>query len=168
MKSGLKMRNINLQIYNCAFCMQHDRKIKQVICFVLFGNRHQQFILDSSQLHFPQSFADIRAYKMNCRVAVLLKIISTWTSIAVKIPIDLKSLYSCDKQRFRRERHTNKSSISSSNCVCIELFYYSAVKNTILDVFAGPADKGIYSPSVQQTQFLTQKKILLGNPQVEF
>lgn len=44
---------------------------------------------------------------------------------------------------------------------------YSAVKNTILDVFAGPADKGIYSPSVQQTQYLTQKKILLGNPQIE-
>ena len=150
--------------------MQHDRKIKQVICFVLFGNRHQQFILDSSQLYFPPGFADIRAYKMNCTVAVLLKIISTWTS-RIKIggiPVDLKSLYSCDKQRFRRERHTNKSSISSSNCVCIELFSYSAVKNTILDVFAGPADKGIYSPSVQQTQFLTQKKILLGNPQVEF
>eukprot|EP00088_Acartia_fossae_P052184 TRINITY_DN5880_c0_g1_i13.p1 TRINITY_DN5880_c0_g1~~TRINITY_DN5880_c0_g1_i13.p1 ORF type:complete len:303 (-),score=65.14 TRINITY_DN5880_c0_g1_i13:87-995(-) len=44
---------------------------------------------------------------------------------------------------------------------------YSRVKNTILDVFAGPADKGIYSPSVQQTQFLTQKKILLANPEIE-
>jgi urate oxidase len=44
---------------------------------------------------------------------------------------------------------------------------YSNVKNTILDVFAGPADKGIFSPSVQQTQFLTQKKILLSNPQIE-
>jgi len=44
---------------------------------------------------------------------------------------------------------------------------YSEVKNTILDVFAGPAKEGIFSPSVQQTQYFTQKKILLSVPQIE-
>jgi len=44
---------------------------------------------------------------------------------------------------------------------------YSEVRNIVLDVFAGPADKGIYSPSVQQTQYLTQRKILLSTPEID-
>jgi len=44
---------------------------------------------------------------------------------------------------------------------------YRTVERAILDIFAGPASNGIYSPSVQNTQFLTQKYILDNIPQVE-
>lgn len=44
---------------------------------------------------------------------------------------------------------------------------FSTVESTILESFAGPADKGIYSPSVQQTQYLTQKSIFQKIPQVD-
>lgn len=44
---------------------------------------------------------------------------------------------------------------------------YEDIKAIILDTFAGPAEKGIYSPSVQNTQFLAEKRILQSIPQVE-
>jgi len=44
---------------------------------------------------------------------------------------------------------------------------FNVAENAILEVFAGPADKGIFSPSVQNSQFLTQKLILEKVPQVE-
>jgi len=44
---------------------------------------------------------------------------------------------------------------------------YSSVQDTVLEVFAGPADKGLFSPSVQNSQYLTQKMILERVPQVE-
>jgi len=44
---------------------------------------------------------------------------------------------------------------------------YDTVKDIILDVFAGPADKGIYSPSVQLTQNQTQTLILKKVPEIE-
>jgi len=44
---------------------------------------------------------------------------------------------------------------------------FKTVKDTILEVFAGPADKGIFSPSVQNSQYLTQKQILEKIPQIE-
>jgi len=44
---------------------------------------------------------------------------------------------------------------------------FSDVRNIILDIFAGPAETGIYSPSVQQTQYHTQRKILLSTPEIE-
>jgi len=44
---------------------------------------------------------------------------------------------------------------------------FSSTKDIILEVFAGPADKGIFSASVQNSQFLTQKTILEKIPQVE-
>lgn len=40
------------------------------------------------------------------------------------------------------------------------------VKAAILEVFAGPADRGIYSPSVQNTLHLTEKQILDLVPEV--
>ena len=44
---------------------------------------------------------------------------------------------------------------------------FSTVRDTILEVFAGPADTGIFSPSVQNSQFLTQKLILEKFPKIE-
>merc|ERR1712131_361891 len=44
---------------------------------------------------------------------------------------------------------------------------FNVAENAILEVFAGPADKGIFSPSVQNSQFLTQKLILEKIPQIE-
>jgi len=44
---------------------------------------------------------------------------------------------------------------------------FATVRDTVLDVFAGPADTGIFSPSVQNSQYLTQKQILEKIPQVE-
>jgi len=43
---------------------------------------------------------------------------------------------------------------------------YNIVLETVLDVFAGPADKGIFSPSVQLTQYQTQSMILKKIPQI--
>jgi len=43
---------------------------------------------------------------------------------------------------------------------------YRVVESCILEVFGGPAKTGIYSPSVQQTQFLTQQLIFKKLPQV--
>jgi len=37
---------------------------------------------------------------------------------------------------------------------------FSTVQDSMLEVFAGPADKGVFSPSVQNSQFLTQKMIM--------
>ena len=44
---------------------------------------------------------------------------------------------------------------------------FSTVRDTILEVFAGPADTGVFSPSVQNSQFLTQKLILEKFPKIE-
>jgi len=44
---------------------------------------------------------------------------------------------------------------------------YRTVEKAILDIFAGPVNTGIYSPSVQNTQFLAQKFVLDEIPQVE-
>ena len=44
---------------------------------------------------------------------------------------------------------------------------FSTVRDTVLEVFAGPADTGVFSPSVQNSQFLTQKLILEKFPQIE-
>ena len=40
------------------------------------------------------------------------------------------------------------------------------VKSSILDVFAGPPDTGVFSPSVQKTLYDSQKLILSKVPQV--
>ena len=44
---------------------------------------------------------------------------------------------------------------------------FSTVRDTVLEVFAGPADTGVFSPSVQNSQFLTQKLILEKFPKIE-
>ena len=44
---------------------------------------------------------------------------------------------------------------------------FNIVRDTILNLFAGPADTGIFSPSVQNSQYLTQKEILEKVPQIE-
>jgi len=44
---------------------------------------------------------------------------------------------------------------------------HAKVLATVLEIFAGPADKGIFSPSVQHSQHLTQKLVLQRIPQVE-
>ena len=41
------------------------------------------------------------------------------------------------------------------------------VKESILRVFAGPADVGLFSPSVQNTLHLTEKLVLDNIPEVE-
>jgi urate oxidase len=46
-------------------------------------------------------------------------------------------------------------------CYCRE-----TVRDTIQEVFAGPADTGVFSASVQQSLYLTQKAILEKIPQV--
>ena len=40
------------------------------------------------------------------------------------------------------------------------------VKDTVLEVFAGPATTGIFSPSVQKTLYDTQKLAMARIPQV--
>jgi urate oxidase len=40
------------------------------------------------------------------------------------------------------------------------------VKDNIIKVFAGPADTGIFSPSVQNTIHITQKLVLDTIPEV--
>merc|ERR1739846_89445 len=44
---------------------------------------------------------------------------------------------------------------------------FTTIQDTMLEVFAGPADKGIFSPSVQNSQYLTQKMVLERIPQVK-
>lgn len=44
---------------------------------------------------------------------------------------------------------------------------HAAVEAAVLEVFAGPADKGVFSPSVQHSQYLTQRMVLDKIPQVE-
>jgi len=44
---------------------------------------------------------------------------------------------------------------------------FSTVQDTMLEVFAGPADKGIFSASVQNSQYMTQKMVLERIPHVE-
>jgi len=44
---------------------------------------------------------------------------------------------------------------------------YAKVLASVLEVFAGPADKGIFSPSVQHSQHLTQRLVLQRIPQVD-
>ena len=41
------------------------------------------------------------------------------------------------------------------------------VKDNIIKMFAGPADTGVFSPSVQNTIHLTQKLVLDTIPEVE-
>jgi urate oxidase len=43
---------------------------------------------------------------------------------------------------------------------------HATVQATVLEVFAGPADKGVFSASVQQSQHLTQQLVLDRVPQV--
>lgn len=43
---------------------------------------------------------------------------------------------------------------------------WNAVKNTFLDIFAGPPDCGLFSPSVQHTIYLVQKAALSKVPQM--
>jgi len=43
---------------------------------------------------------------------------------------------------------------------------WNTVKDCILDAFAGPPDTGIFSPSVQNTLYLAQKKVLERIPQM--
>ena len=45
---------------------------------------------------------------------------------------------------------------------------FAAARDIVLDVFAGPAGKGIFSASVQNSQYLTQRQILETIPQVHF
>ena len=44
---------------------------------------------------------------------------------------------------------------------------FATVRDTILEVFAGPADTGVFSASVQNAQHLTQTKILETLPAIE-
>ena len=44
--------------------------------------------------------------------------------------------------------------------------YRDTVKDSILKVFAGPADKGVFSPSVQNTLHLAEKLVLDSIPEV--
>lgn len=45
---------------------------------------------------------------------------------------------------------------------------WNLVKNTILEEFAGPPDTGVYSPSVQNTLYKTEAKILGSIPQIGY
>ncbi|XP_046643712.1 uricase-like [Daphnia pulicaria] len=45
---------------------------------------------------------------------------------------------------------------------------WNTVKDAIMKVFAGPADKGIYSPSVQNTLHLTEKLVLDSVPEINY
>lgn len=44
---------------------------------------------------------------------------------------------------------------------------HATVLASVLEVFAGPADKGVFSPSVQHSQHLTQRMVLDKIPQVD-
>ncbi|XP_021341234.1 uricase-like isoform X2 [Mizuhopecten yessoensis] len=44
---------------------------------------------------------------------------------------------------------------------------WDTVKQVILETFAGPAHEGVFSPSVQNTLFITEKHVLAGVPQIE-
>ncbi|XP_033732455.1 uricase-like isoform X2 [Pecten maximus] len=44
---------------------------------------------------------------------------------------------------------------------------WSTVKKVILETFAGPAHEGVFSPSVQNTLYLTEKHVLARIPQIE-
>lgn len=44
---------------------------------------------------------------------------------------------------------------------------WEGVKGIILDTFAGPASTGVFSPSVQNTLYLTERNVLSTIPQVE-
>lgn len=44
--------------------------------------------------------------------------------------------------------------------------FREGVKSIILEIFAGPADRGEYSPSVQNTLYLTAQKVLEKMPEV--
>lgn len=44
---------------------------------------------------------------------------------------------------------------------------WEGVKSIILEIFAGPPDRGEYSPSVQNTLYLTAQKVLEKMPEVE-
>jgi len=44
---------------------------------------------------------------------------------------------------------------------------WNQVKDTILDTFAGPAETGVFSPSVQQTLYDTEKRVLEAVPEIE-
>ena len=45
-------------------------------------------------------------------------------------------------------------------------YFRLAVKNSVIDLFAGPPDTGLYSPSVQKTLYDIQKLALGKIPQV--
>ncbi|KZS21625.1 uricase [Daphnia magna] len=45
---------------------------------------------------------------------------------------------------------------------------WNTVKDSILSVFSGPADKGIFSPSVQNTLHLTEKLVLDSIPEINY
>jgi urate oxidase len=45
-------------------------------------------------------------------------------------------------------------------------FSREGVKGIILDTFAGPASTGVFSPSVQNTLYLTERNVLSTIPQV--
>ena len=43
---------------------------------------------------------------------------------------------------------------------------FATAHKIVLDQFAGPAEEGVFSPSVQNTQYRTQRQILEAIPQV--
>jgi len=47
-------------------------------------------------------------------------------------------------------------------------YYRETVKDAILDLFAGPPENGIYSPSVQHSLHLMEKRVLDSIPEVYF
>lgn len=49
--------------------------------------------------------------------------------------------------------------------VCL-LFFRKTVKDTVIEKFAGPYDRGEYSPSVQKTLYETQVLVLDRVPEV--
>ena len=58
-----------------------------------------------------------------------------------------------------------------NNVISVTYFatvYRDTVKSTILDVFAGPPQTGVYSPSVQHTLYIAEKQILDKIPQVSW
>ena len=54
----------------------------------------------------------------------------------------------------------------TSNILTFSYLKRNQVKNNIIKVFAGPADTGIFSPSVQNTIHITQKLVLDTIPEV--
>lgn len=59
-----------------------------------------------------------------------------------------------------------KLNICSSSFLKAHLDDRNTVKDAILNVFAGPPDTGIFSPSVQNTLYLTEKLVLDTVPEV--